>query len=243
MKQVPDLQQLRIRDRKPVLTDIPKEFGKIDKNALECAVQLKEAHGGEVVIVSVGSEELVETLKDGLACGGDRASIISDDAAACLTSADTARLLAHLIKELDDVGLIFFAEGSADNYSGQVGSRVAELLGYPQVGFANELVIEGEKAVVTRALENSYEKLEVDLPAVIIVASDLNKPRLPSVIQILQAGKKPKEVKELADIDFAPRELSVCISSLAPDTARGMQKLDGVDGIIDVLKDQGTIER
>ena len=243
MKQVPDLQQLRIRDRKPVLTDIPLEFGKIDKNALECAVSLKEEHGGEVIIVSVGSEELAETLKDGLACGGDRASIIADDAAAALAGPDVAALLTQLIAGLDDVGLVFFAEGSADNYSGQVGSRVAELLGYPQVGYASEVRLEGGKAVVTRALEDSFEELEVGLPAVVIVASDLNKPRLPSVIQILKAGKKPKEVRGLAELDFTPRELTVCLDSLAPDTARGMVRLDGTGGIAAVLKDSGKVER
>ena len=243
LKQVPDLQQLRMRDRKPVLTDIPKEFGKIDKNALECAVSLKEQHGGEVILVSVGSDELVETLKDGLACGGDRASIIADDKAGALQSADAALLLAKLIEELDEVGLVFFAEGSADNYSGQVGSRVAELLGYPQVGYATAVRLDGEKAVVTRALEGSFEELELDLPAVIIVASDLNKPRLPSVIQILQAGKKPKEVRELADLGFEAHELTFSHDNTAPDTARGMQKLEGSDEIIGVLKDNGIIDR
>jgi len=243
MKQVPDLQQLRMRDRKPVLTDIPKEFGKIDKNALECAVSLKEEQGGEVIIVSVGNDELVETLKDGLACGGDRASIIADDRANELQSADTALLLSKLIRELDEVGLIFFAEGSADNYSGQVGSRVAELLGYPQVGYASEVRVDGEKAVVTRALESSYEELEVGLPAVIIVASDLNKPRLPSVIKILQAGKKPKQVKELADLGLEANELTITHDNIAPDTARGMQKLEDSDEIISVLKDNGIIDR
>ncbi len=243
MKQVPDLQQLRIRDRKPVLTDIPLEFGKIDKNALECAVSLKEEQqDGEVIIVSVGNGELVETLKDGLASGGDRASIIADDAADSLQSSDCAVLLASLIKELDEVGLVFFAEGSADNYSGQVGSRVAQLLGYPQVGFACAVRIEGDKAVVTRALEHSFEELEVTMPAVVIVAADLNKPRLPSVMQILKAGKKPQEVKTLSNLAFEPTACTNCLDNLAPETDRMMQELVGSDEICDVLKEHRIIE-
>jgi len=243
MKQVPDLQQLRIRDKKPVLTDIPLELGKIDKNALECAVKLREEHGGEVIIVSVGNEELPETLKDGLACGANRARIIADNRIDGLQSADKARLLAGLIEGIDEVGIIFFAEGSADNYSGQVGSRVAEILGYPQVGYTSEVRLDGEKAIVTRTLENSFEDVEVALPAVIIVVQDLNKPRLPSVIQILQAGKKPKEQLTLADIAFEARELTVCHTNLAPDTDRKMQELTGCDEMLDVLADIGVTWR
>lgn len=243
MKQVPDVQQIRIRDKKPIITDIPVEFGKIDKNALEAAVQLKEVHGGEVIVVSVGNDELIETVKDAMACGGDRANIIADDEVDELQSAEKAALLAELIREIDDVGLIFFAEGSADNYSGQIGSRVAQILGYPQVGFVTEVRLEGDKAVVSRALENSFEDIEVSLPAVVIVAADLNEPRLASVIQILQAGKKPKEVKELSDVAFAVRNLTHVIDNLAPDTSRKKQKLKDCNELIAVLKDEGIIER
>ncbi|MCL1846989.1 MAG: electron transfer flavoprotein beta subunit/FixA family protein [Coriobacteriia bacterium] len=237
------MQQLRIRDKKPVLTDIPLEFGKIDKNALECAVSLKEACGGEVIIAAVGSGELTETIKDGLACGADRATMIADDGVDALQSADVAVLLVRLIKELDDVGLIFFAEGSADNYSGQVGSRVAQLLGYPQVGFACDVRMEGDRAVVTRALEGSFEEVEVDLPAVVIVASDLNKPRLPTVIQILKAGKKPQEVTDLAAVGHEASELTVCVENLAPDTDRKKQELAGSTELLAVLKENGIIDK
>ena len=243
MKQVPDVQQIRIRDKKPIISDVPVEFGKIDKNALEAAVQLKEAYGGEVVVVSVGNEELTETLKDAMACGGDRANVIADDSIDRLQSADKATLLALLIREIEDVGLVFFSEGSADNYSGQVGSRVAQILGYPQVGFATEVRLEGDRAMVTRALEHSFEEVEVSLPAVIIVAADLNTPRLASVIQILQAGKKPKEIKELSDIEFASRDLTSVIDNLAPDTSRKKQELKSCDEIVAVFKDEGIIER
>ncbi|MDR2036240.1 MAG: electron transfer flavoprotein subunit beta/FixA family protein [Coriobacteriales bacterium] len=243
MKQVPDLQQLRIRDKKPVLTDIPLELGKIDKNALECAVNLKEQHDGEVILVSVGNDDLPETLKDGLACGADRAKFIADNRVDNLQSAQKAELLAKLIEGLDDVSLIFFAEGSADNYSGQVGSRVAEILGYPQVGYASEVKIQGETAIITRALENSYEDIEVALPAVVIVVQDLNKPRLPSVIQILKAGKKPQERIDLADSSYEAAELTVCYENLAPDTDRKMQELSCSSDLIEVLKDLGVLER
>jgi electron transfer flavoprotein beta subunit len=243
MKQVPDLQQLRMRNGRPVLEDVPVEFGKIDKNALETAVQLQEANGGEVVVVSVGNEELMETIKEAMAAGADSASLIVDDDTAELSSLDNARLLAQLIQEIDDIGLIFFAEGSADNYSGQVGSEVAEILDLPQVGYVNSVRIDGDKAVLTRVLEKVYEEIEVALPAVVIVAADLNTPRLPSVMQVLKAGKKPKEIQDLSDVDYE-KVLSVkTLDALAPDTSRKMQELKDEDEIVGVLKDDGFIGR
>jgi electron transfer flavoprotein beta subunit len=243
MKQVPDLQQLRIRDRKPVLADVPVEFGKIDKNALETAVRLKESNGGEVVVVSVGNEELTDTIKEAMAAGADSASLIVDEEADNLKSADNAKLLARLIKEIEDVGLVLFAEGSADNYSGQVGSRVAQILGYPQVGFVTEVKIEGNKAILTRALENIFEEIEVELPAVVIVVSDLNTPRLPSVTQVLKASKKPKEVQDLSDVEYE-RVVSVkTLENLAPDTSRKKQELKSVDELLGILKEEGFARR
>jgi len=243
MKQVPDLQQLRIRDRRPVLTDIPMELGKIDKNALECATSLKEAQdSGEVILVAVGNEELSETLKEGLACGGDRAVFVADKEIANLQGADKAQLLAELIRGLNDVGLIFFAEGSADNYSGQMGSRVAQILGYPQVGYASEVRLEGDKALVTRALEKSFEEIEVALPAVIIVAQDLNKPRLASVMQILKAGKKPQEAHELASMGITPTKLTDSLDVLAPETDRKMEEIKSSEEIVGILKNIRVIE-
>lgn len=243
MKQVPDLQQLRMRDRKPILTDVPVEFGKIDKNALEAAVQLKEANGGEVVVVSVGNDELTDTIKEAMAAGADSASMVVDEDTAELKSVDNAKLLAQLIKEIDDIGLIFFAEGSADNYSGQVGSEVAQILGYPQVGFVKAVQIAGDKAILTRDLENSTEEIEVVLPAVVIVAADLNTPRLPSITQVLQAGKKPKEIQDLSDLDYESVVSVRTLEAIAPDTSRKMQELKSVDDIVGVLNADGFIGR
>jgi electron transfer flavoprotein beta subunit len=243
MKQVPDLQQLRIRDKKPILLDVPWEFGKIDKNALEAAVQLKEAHGGEVVVVSIGNDELTDTVKEAMAAGADSASLVVDDDADALQSYDIAKFLGQLIRDIEGVSLILFAEGSADNYSGQTGSRVAQILGYPQVGYVNDIRLEGDKAIMTRALENSFEEIEIALPAVAIVTADLNTPRLPSVTQVLQAGKKPKEILGISDMDVESVIAVKTLENLVPDTDRKRQELEKPEEIISILKDDGFIGR
>jgi len=244
MKQIPDLQQLRIKNKKPVVEGTPVTFGAIDKNALEAAVQLKEANGGEVIVVSVGNEELEDSIKEAMAGGGDRAILVADDDTAELQSFDNAAIIAELIKNIDDAQLIFFAEGSGDNYSGQVGSIVASLLGYPQVGFVTEVEVQGDKAKVTRALESADEVVEIALPAVLIVAAGLNTPRIPAVTAVLKAGKKPKEVKTLDELDYRPQAAKIkTIENLAPDTDRKQQPIKSVDDIVAILREDGLLRR
>lgn len=244
MKQIPDLQQLRIRNRKAIMEDVPLTFGKIDKNALEAAVQLKEIHGGEVIAVSVGNEELEDTVKEAAAAGADRSYLVAEDDADNLESADAAKVLAEVIKKIDDVGLIIFGEGSGDNYSGQVGSRVAEILNLPQIGSVTEITINGKAVQAVKSLENRIEVLEVQMPAVIMVAGDLNEPRLPSVTQVLKAGRKPKELIELDDLDVQIDGNAIeTLSNLAPEMNRKRIKVKSVGEIVEVLKTEGFMGR
>ncbi|NLO28909.1 MAG: electron transfer flavoprotein subunit beta/FixA family protein [Actinobacteria bacterium] len=242
MKQVPDLQQLRIRNREPVMADVPLTFGKIDKNALEAAVLLKEEHGGEVVVVAAGSEELEDTIKEAMAAGGDRSIMLADDKAGDLDSAESAEILAQLIKQVDDCGLIIFGEGSGDNYSGQVGSRVAEKLDLPQVGSVTQIIIDGEKLRLTRSLEDSVEIVEVMMPAVVIVTADLNEPRIPSVSQVLKAGRKPKEIISLDELEQPAAEKTLTtLSNLAPEVNRKRITIKSVEELVEILKTEGFV--
>lgn len=245
MKQVPDLQQVRIRNREPVFTDVPLVLGNIDKNALEAAVAIKEAGDANVVALSAGNENVEDTIKEALAAGADEAFLVLDDKLDGAESGVISQVLAAAIKKIDDVGLILFGEGSGDNYSGQVGSRVAELLGLPQVAYASALELKGDKAVVTRSLEDCEEVVEVTLPAVVTVLSDINEARIPSVTQILKAGKKPKEVLELDEVDVKiPAQATVVtVSNLAPETERKRVVVKSVAELIQVLSTEGVIGR
>jgi len=239
MKQIPDLQQMRIKDRKPMLDGVPLTFGKIDKNALEAAVQVKEAVDGEVVVVSAGKDELEDTIKEALAADADRAVLLLDGSIDKLDSSQTAVVLAELIKKVDGYDLIIFGEGSGDNYSGQMGSRVADLLGLPQAGYVTSIQIEGDSAIVKRTLEDQDEILEIKLPALIIVAGDLNEPRIPSVTKVLKAGKKPKEVYAMEDLNIRIGETLVeDISNLAPLSNRKNIKLNNVSELANIAKNE-----
>ncbi len=240
MKQIPDLQQIRIRNRKPVLDDVALTFGNIDKNALEAGVQLKEATGSNLIVVSVGSEALEDTIKEALAAGADEAYMVFNDELEEMESSRSARLIGEAIKKMDDVGIILFGEGSGDNYSGQVGSRVAEILGLPQVGYAKSININRNSATVTRSLEDGEEVLEAELPIVVSVMADINEPRIPSVSQILKAGRKPKEILEL---DVKGNSMLETLSNLAPEMQRKQIEVETIEKLLKVLDNEGLLRR
>ncbi|MBO8158115.1 electron transfer flavoprotein subunit beta/FixA family protein [Thermosyntropha sp.] len=243
MKQIPDLQQIRIKNRQPVFDDVPLTFGSIDKNALEAGVNLKEnGLADKVIVLSAGNEDLEDTIKEALAAGADEAFLILGDDLNGAESSVIAQVLTAGIKQIEDVGLILFGEGSGDNYSGQVGSRVAEILGWPQVGYAGAVKVEGNKAVVTRVLEDAEEVVEVSLPAVITVVSGINEARIPSVTQILKAGKKPKEIVEEDELDEINKDaLITTVSNLAPESDRKRVVVKSTAELVDKLKSENMI--
>lgn len=245
IKQVPDVQQIRIRNREPVMDGVPFTIGKIDKNALEVGVQLKEASDNNLIVLSAGNEEVEETVKEALAAGADEAYLVVDNKLADMESAKIASVLAAVIKKIDDVGILLFGEGSSDNYSGQVSSRVAELLGLPQVGYASQVVLEGQIATITRQLEDGEEVLEVQMPVVVGVLGDVNEPRIPSVTQILKAGRKPKEIFELDDlnVELPVDRTVITLSTLAPETDRKKIPVSSVGELVSALQSEGFVGR
>ncbi|NLB51776.1 MAG: electron transfer flavoprotein subunit beta/FixA family protein [Syntrophomonadaceae bacterium] len=245
MKQIPDLQQIRIRNRQPVFEDVPLTLGPIDKNALEAAVAIKEQLEAQVTVLSAGDENVEDTVKEALAAGADQCYLVLDDALKNAESSVTAEVLAAALKQMEDKpDLILFGEGSGDNYSGQVGSRVAAILDLPQVGYASAIEVGEGKAVVTRSLENCEEVVEVTLPAVVTVIAGINEPRIPSVSQILKAGRKPKEIVEPDELNLDLENAKTdTLSNLAPETQRKRVVVKSVDELIQALTSEALIGR
>ncbi len=225
VKQVFDLQQVRIKKetREPIMENIPLTIGDIDKNALEEGVRLIEQHGGKVTVVSAGSEDLEETIKEGLAMGADEAVLVIDSSLDSAESAVSAVVLAKTVKKIGEFDLILLGEGSSDNYSGQVGPRMAEILDLPLVSFVKSLKVDGHRIQAVRSLDDCMEVVEVDMPAIVMVMSEINEARIPAVTQILKAGRKPKQVLSLDEIEVDPAEMETkveTLSNLAPEQDR-----------------------
>lgn len=241
MKQVPDLQQIRIRNQRPVLEDVPYTFGALDKNALQAGVDLQAAMGGKLTVLCIGGSDLVDTVKEALAGGADDAYIIADDEFKNLDSAQTAFLIAEAVKNMEEVGLVLFGEGSGDNYSGQVVGRVAECLNLPQICYAKEISLQGSMLVVKRVLEDCEEVLEAGIPAVVSVVAEINEVKIPSVTQILKAGKKPKKVLEADDITAVPEGIVQICSSLAPENNRRSITVKNAAELLAALKAENLL--
>ena len=133
VKTNPDLQMVRIKNREAVTEAVPYKIGDLEKNALQAAVDLRAAVGGKVVALCLaeGNRKAAEDIKVALAMGADEAVVVDDPALAAPDQAAVAAALAAAVKKLDACDLLLFGEGSTDNYTGQVGPRVAELLGLP----------------------------------------------------------------------------------------------------------------
>lgn len=177
---------------KPVLEGAVCKMSAFDKNAVEEAVRLKSGQGGEVVVFTVGNADAKKTIKEALAMGADRAVHVIAELGT-LDTLGTSRLLASAISRAGSFDVILCSEGASDTYSGQVPPMLGELLGLPYVGYAKRVEIAGATAKMEQSFEDSVELVECAVPFVVSVVSEINEPRYPTLIQIMQASKKPVE--------------------------------------------------
>jgi electron transfer flavoprotein beta subunit len=173
-----------------------------DEYAVEEAIQVRDANGGEVTVISVGNEETEKQLRTALAMGADKAVLINiEDDIENSDQFTTAKLLAEYLKD-KDADLILGGNVAIDGGSGQVGPRVAELLNIPYVTTITKLEIDGTTVTVTRDVEGDSEVIETSLPLLVTAQQGLNEPRYPSLPGIMKAKKKPLEELELDDLDL-----------------------------------------
>ncbi|HWG89665.1 MAG TPA: electron transfer flavoprotein subunit beta/FixA family protein [Candidatus Thermoplasmatota archaeon] len=231
MKQTPDVEAIRVDPKTgaPDLGGVGVKVSDYDKNAVEAAVQIKEKNvGSKVTAVSLGGPKLEESMKEVLAMGCDDALLLRDEKFTKADTAEKARLLAAAVKKLGDVELVLAAEESADSHSGQTGPRVAEHLGWPLLSYATDLKFANGTVTIEREGENGIEVLEAKLPVVVTVTDALNTPRLPALMQILQAKNKPQKVMTAADLG-AP-DVTVKVDrprNVAPKSERKQQMIAG----------------
>ncbi len=201
--------------------------------AVEEALRINEqSGGGEVVIVSAGPDRTETAIRQCLAMGADRGILISDPA---LEDGDEYTTAIVLAKALQNVAydLILAGFQAVDDGSGQVGARVAELLGIPQVTIVLKLEVGAGKATATREIDDGMEIIEVPLPALFTAQQGLAVPRYPSMKGIMQAKKKPIQRLTLGDLGLAAGEAGasgarVKLQSLAlPEARKAGKVLEG----------------
>jgi electron transfer flavoprotein beta subunit len=207
VKQVPDAARRRI-DPETKRLDRSGEgaLNAFDSHAVEEALRVREATGeGDVVLVSVGPEKALDSLRKGLAMGADRALLVSDDAAAGSDLVATSRVLAAALAR-EGVDLVLFGQQASDSDGAVLWAAVAERLRAPLVSQVAELTVADGKVRGKRQTEFGYDVIEAPLPAVVAVSDAINEPRYPSLKGIMGAKKKPQDTLSLAEVGVSAEE-------------------------------------
>lgn len=198
-KVVPEEQDIAVNGETLELSKANPKISQFDLNALQAAVDIKEQNAdANIKVLSIGGKSLENTKvrKDILSRGADELVVISSDKFENLLPCDTAEMFKQTASNLG-FDLIICGDGSGDLFAGQTGLRVGALLDIPAINCVNKIVsVDATKIVVQRELENEIEELEIALPALICVSTDINTPAIPGMKAILAAAKKPVNVMD-----------------------------------------------
>ncbi len=184
------------------------KISEYDRNAIEEAVLQAEKCGAHVASLTFGTSAAKQSLKDALSRGPEKAYWVNDAAAETADGFVTANVLAAALRKIGEYDMIICGEGSADTYGQQVGPRVATLLGIPAITFVTEMNIEGNKVIATRKIGDCTETVTAEFPVVVTVLPEINKPRIPSLKQVLGAAKKPVTEWKTADLGLSAEDLA-----------------------------------
>jgi electron transfer flavoprotein beta subunit len=219
-----------------------------DEYALEEAIQIKEKHGGEVLVLSVGSQIVEKSMRTALAMGADRGILIEEPAEA--DESLVATLLAQVVKE-EGYDLLLAGHVTIDNGASQVAARVAEQLDLPQLSAVLELEIEGETIHAQLDIEGDVAEVEASLPCLVTAQQGLNEPRYPSLPGIMKAKRKPLRQMSYTDLlkdsgmatKIQVKKLKVSL----PPAKKAGRLLEGelpeqVAQLVDLLKERGLSE-
>lgn len=207
--------------------------------AVEEAVRLKEAkQADEVVVVSVGPDNVQEQLRTALALGADSAIHIKTDAA--LEPLAIAKALNAII-EREQPGLVLLGKQSIDGDNNQTGQMLAALVGLPQGTFASEVLLSDGRVAVTREIDGGLQTLSLTLPAIITTDLRLNEPRYASLPNIMKAKRKPLVVTPLSElgVDEQPKTTITAVES--PAQRQAGVKVASVVELVDKLKNEAKV--
>jgi electron transfer flavoprotein beta subunit len=175
--------------------------------AVEAALRIKDAKGGKVTAISLGTNQLRDIVKKPLAMGADELILLEDEAFDGGDSWSIAYALAMSIKKIGEYDIIFCGREASDWNAGQVGSGIAEILELPSITLAKKIDITNGKARVERKTDEGYDVVEVSLPALITVSNEIGEPRYPTIKGIMAAKKKEP-------ITWKPANIGVEVSQI-----------------------------
>jgi electron transfer flavoprotein alpha subunit len=246
IKQVPIVAAMKFdAASKTIVRDgVPTEVSAFDVRAMLRAVELREQHGGEVVVVTMGPPQAVEALAECLALGGDRAIHLCDRAFAGSDTLATARVLAAALRR-EEFDLILCGRHSVDAETGQVGPEIAELLDLPQVTGVRGLDVDprARRLVAERETDEGVEWLEVPLPALVTAAEDLAPERFTTEAERAAAARQRIDVVDAAALGVEPAQVGLAgsptwvlgLESARDERRREVLAGDDLEAAVDTL--------
>lgn len=239
IKQVPDTYSERKLNADGVLDRDASDavLDEINERAVEAALQLKEAEGGEVTVLTMGPDRATDAIRKALSMGADKAVHLTDDALAGSDAVSTAKALAKAVGTVDEVDLVLAGNEASDGRGGAMAAMLGELLGLPALTHAQEITVSGGEVSVRRATDEGITLLTAALPAVVSVNEKINEPRYPSFKGIMAAKKKPVTTLTLGDAGIDASEVglaaaysTVTSASPKPPKSAGEKIEDEGDG-------------
>ena len=207
VKQVPDTAEVKIDPVKHTVirAGVPNIFNPFDQNALEAALQMKDADKDvKITLLSMGPDQAKDVLREGLAMGADDAYLLSDRKLGGSDTLATGYALAQAIKKLaadkgiEQFDIILCGKQAIDGDTAQVGPQIACELGIPQITYARDIKVEGNKVTVQQENEEGYIVTEANFPVLITAVKDLNEPRFPTIRGTMKAKRR-----EIPNLDAA----------------------------------------
>ncbi|MDR1604672.1 MAG: putative electron transfer flavoprotein FixA [Gracilibacteraceae bacterium] len=219
-KIVPEEQDIIVRaDRTLDTGKAVLKLGQYDLPAIEEAVRAAEHTSGRAALLCAGTAVIDNSklVKAALSRGADELFLVTDEALAAADASQTAAVLAAAVQKIG-FDLVICGEGSSDIYAQQVGAQLGERLNVNVFNAVGRIRLSGDSIIIERVLEQEVEVLEVPLPAVVSVTTDINLPRIPQLKDIMAAGKKPVTRWGFGDLGVAVRSPLEIISTLAPES-------------------------
>jgi len=201
IKQVPDSEaKVKAEGGQVSWGDAPLVINPFDEYAVEGALQQKEASGGTVTALCVGGESAKDTLKHALAMGADDAVLVSDAALNDLDTVGAARVLAAAINKIGGADMVIFGRQTLDNGAGLTPAQTARIIGWPMLGLAGQIKVDGGSVTVERVIEEGRQTVSAKMPVVLSVVQSIGEPRYPSFMGIRKASKATIPVWSLSDL-------------------------------------------
>jgi electron transfer flavoprotein beta subunit len=221
------------------LANVKMAMNPFDEISVEEAVRLKEKGvATEIIIVSIGPQQAQETIRIGLAMGGDRGILVQTDER--VEPLAVAKILKAIVEQ-EQPGLVITGKQAIDDDNNQTGQMLAALLDWPQGTFASAVAKDGDALKVTREVDGGLQTVSLQLPAVVTTDLRLNEPRFASLPNIMKAKKKEIAMKTPADYGVDVKARLSVVKVTEPKKREAGEKVADVDALIAKLKSAGAI--